>query len=155
MNIVLKKVNVDNYDEIISLKVAKEQETFIESTKECLDEAKELSLWRPVGVYDEDTLIGFAMYGFFESEGTCGRVWLDRFMIGCKYQGRGYSYTSLKLLIKHISKEYNANEVFLSVYDCNKLAIKIYEKLGFEFNGEVDSKGEKLMVIKLDERKIT
>ena len=38
------------------------------------------------------------------------------------------------------------DRVFLSVYDDNQGAIRLYEKLGFAFNGELDTKGERVMV---------
>ena len=60
-----KSVNAENRREVEGLTVFSEQAGFIESVSECLREADELELWRPVGIYDSDTLIGFAMYGYF------------------------------------------------------------------------------------------
>ena len=57
-----KSVNAENRREVEGLTVFSEQAGFIESVSECLREADELELWRPVGIYDSDTLIGFAMY---------------------------------------------------------------------------------------------
>ena len=48
-------------------------------------------------------------------------------------------------LLKIMKKEYNPDEVYLSVYDNNKVAIKLYKKLGFKFNGKLDINGEKIM----------
>ncbi|MEG2194433.1 GNAT family N-acetyltransferase [Clostridium sp.] len=149
MKIKLKRVCKENYKEILDLHVGKGQEGFIETTEECLNEAKELSLWRPVGIYNDDILVGFAMYGLFKEEGEFGRVWLDRFMIGCDYQGKGYGRASLKVLISELYDEYNYNEIYLSIYDDNKNAIKLYEDTGFYFNGELDINGEKVMVKKI------
>lgn len=150
MDLKLKKVCDENYSQMVALHVSEGQEGFIETTEECLEEAKELSLWRPVGIYDGDKLVGFAMYGLFESEGEKGRVWLDRFMIGERHQGKGYGKASLCLLIRQIYEEYNYDEVFLSIYDDNVNAIKLYERAGFRFNGEIDTKGEKVMVTALE-----
>lgn len=150
MSLVFKKVCEENYQEILALHVSAGQEGFIETTEECLEEAKELSLWRPVGIYDEDKLVGFAMYGLFETEGKKGRVWLDRFMIGDGHQGKGYGKTSLRLLIRQLYEEYSYDEIFLSIYEDNVNAIKLYEKAGFRFNGEIDTKGEKVMVMELE-----
>ena len=82
-------VNDENRKEVEGLTVFSEQAGFIESVNECLQEADELELWRPVGIYDSDTLIGFAMYGYFP-EPTPGQLWLDRLLIDKKYQGKGY-----------------------------------------------------------------
>ncbi|MEG2195153.1 MAG: GNAT family N-acetyltransferase [Terrisporobacter sp.] len=149
MDICFKLVNKENIECILNLKIKDNQEGFIESVEECLKEAEELSLWKPVGIYDGHNLIGFAMYGYWESEGTCGRVWLDRFLIDEKFQGKGYSKPVLKELIKEIHDFYNCDEIYLSLYDDNFVAKSIYEGLGFKFNGELDTKGEKIMVLNL------
>ncbi|WP_291651218.1 GNAT family N-acetyltransferase [Clostridium sp.] len=149
MNLVIKEINDKNYNEALRLKVKKIQENFIETVEECLNEAKQLSLWRPVGIYNYNELIGFAMYGLWENEGTNGRVWLDRFMIGDEFQGRGYGSESLKLILNRIYNEYKRNEIYLSIYENNYLAIKMYEKFGFKFNGELDINGEKIMKLEV------
>ncbi|WP_138207175.1 GNAT family N-acetyltransferase [Haloimpatiens lingqiaonensis] len=148
MDIIIRKVTKENYRDALALHVAKEQKGFIETTEECLDEAKELDLWRPVGIYHENNLVGFAMYGFFREEESKGRVWLDRFMIAEEHQGKGYGKKSLDILIERLLNEYNCNEIFLSVYESNVQAINMYKHRGFKFNGERDINGEKVMVLK-------
>lgn len=148
MNLKFKNIDGYNYNEAINLKVKESQEGFIETVSECLDEAKELSLWRPVGIYDNNKIIGFAMYGLWKNEGSSGRVWLDRFMIGENFQGNGYGKVSLKSIINKIAKEYKCSEIYLSIYENNTVAIDLYKKFGFEFNGELDRNGE--LVMKLE-----
>ncbi|WP_195986504.1 GNAT family N-acetyltransferase [Clostridium sp. D53t1_180928_C8] len=147
MNLIIKKVNENNYKEIVNLKVAKGQENYIETVEACLEEAKEYSVWNPVGIYDKEKPVGFAMYGLFLEEGDNGRVWLDRFLISAENQGMGYGKTAVKFLIDHLYKGYGYDEVYLSVYEDNKNAINLYKELGFKFNGEDDVNGEKVMVI--------
>lgn len=144
--LTLRKVDNSNLDDILNLRVNKGQKNFIETTEECLNEARELELWRPVGIYSGEELIGFSMYGLFKEEGKNGRVWLDRLLIDKKYQGLGYGRKSLELLLEILKEEYNHDEVFLSIYDDNLVGIELYEKIGFKFNGEIDTKGEKVMV---------
>ena len=48
-------VNDENRKKVESLSLFSEQVGFIESVSECLQEADELDLWRPVGIYDGDT----------------------------------------------------------------------------------------------------
>lgn len=87
------------------------------------------------------------MYGFFKNEGKKGRVWLDRFLIDKKYQNKGYAKVILPFLIDYILCEYNFNKIYLSVYEENLLAINLYKRLGFKFNGEKDINGELVMVL--------
>ena len=137
-------VNNENRKEIESLTVFSEQVDFIESVSECLQEADELKLWRPVGIYDNDTLIGFAMYGYFP-EPAPGQLWLDRLLIDKKYQGKGYGKQAVVSLLDRLHTEYQSNTVYLSVYANNPHAIRLYQQIGFRFNGEYDSKGEHIM----------
>ena len=62
MNIQIKEVNEFNRQEILKLRVKDTQVGYIESVEECLQESEEVSLWRPVGLYRDELLIGFAKY---------------------------------------------------------------------------------------------
>lgn len=150
MSLKLKAINDDNYKEILKLTISKQQEDFMESIEECLKEASQYDNWRPVGLYDGEVPVGFAMYGLFLNEGTKGRVWLDRFLIDSAYQGKGYGEAGVRLLLHRLYKEYAYPKIYLSVYDHNTAAIALYTKIGFKFNGEEDTKGEKVMVVCLD-----
>ena len=96
-----KSVNAENRREVEGLTVFSEQTGFIESVSECLREADELELWRPVGIYDSDTLIGFAMYGYFP-EPAPGQLWLDRLLIDKRYQGKGYGKQAVLSLLDRL-----------------------------------------------------
>ena len=90
MKIRLEPVTVASRAAVERLETAPGQEGFVESVAECLAEADRRRCWRPVGVYDGDALIGFAMYGFFWEYLPFGRLWLDRLLIDRRFQGRGY-----------------------------------------------------------------
>lgn len=113
MRIEFKKVTEKNIEDILKLKVKDNQKTFIESVPECLKEAAEKSCWRPVGIYDEDILIGFAMYCFWKED---QHVWMDRFLIASEFQGKGYGSAVFPQLLKKIESEYQCSEIYLSVF---------------------------------------
>lgn len=146
MNIEIRNVTEENLSGILDLHVGKGQESYIETTEECLKEASEESWYEPVGLYKDQCLVGFAMYGLFINEGTSGRVWLDRYLIDERYQGKGLGSKILEALINHLYNKYNRDKIFLSVYDNNECAVSLYKKFGFEFNGEFDVNKEKVMV---------
>ncbi|MGL5314416.1 MAG: GNAT family N-acetyltransferase [Peptostreptococcaceae bacterium] len=152
MNLTIRNINKNNFEEIIKLKVSKEQVNYIETIEACLKEAREYPVYKPVAIYDKEKAIGFAMYGLFIDEGESGRVWLDRFLISKENQGKGYGKESIKVLINHLYKEYNYKKIYLSVYDNNEGAIGLYLKIGFIFNGELDVNGEKVMVLNISEK---
>ncbi|AUM95753.1 MULTISPECIES: GNAT family N-acetyltransferase [Clostridium] len=146
MNLHLEEITIKNWRSIVALKVNKNQQNFIESNSHSLAEWKFVPDFHPKAIYDNNKLIGFAMYGYFEKE---ARLWLDRFMIDHKYQKKGYGKTSLQLLINTMLKEYKCNKIYLSTFKDNIRAIKLYEKFGFESNGEFDENGELIMVLKV------
>ena len=150
---MIKIIDVDknNFWDVIKLSVGDMQKDFIESNAQSIAESKYYDGWKPVCVYNDDMLIGFAMYGKCSEDVEHNRVWLDRFMIDRNFQGKGYGKQSLGVLIRHIKKLYNVSEIYLSIFEENSLALKMYKNLGFEFNGELDYGGEKVMVLQLKE----
>ncbi|MDO4272228.1 MAG: GNAT family N-acetyltransferase [Eubacteriales bacterium] len=146
MTLHFEPVCPENRKEIEELELYPEQSGFIESVPECLAEAEEFSQWRTVGIYDGDILVGFSMYGYFNEPLPEGRLWLDRLLIDKRHQGKGYGKAAVLSLLERLQKEYNCKKVYLSVYGDNKTAIALYQRAGFYFTGEYDTKGEKIMV---------
>lgn len=146
MSISIHDVTKENEEDILSLSVSESQTNFIETTEQCLDDAKEYPEFKPVGLYSNKELVGFAMYGYFPEEMKNGRVWLDRFLIDAKYQGIGYGKAMLTALIQKLVQEFSCQEIYLSLYEDNQSALRLYEKFGFQFNGESDINNEKVMV---------
>ena len=145
MEIEIREVNEENLEEVLGLDVAESQQSFIESTRECLEDALNYKNYVPVGLYREKVLVGFAMYGSF-GEGENTRVWLDRFLIDQRFQNQGLGHLMLEKLIEHLEAVYACENLFLSLYKDNKKALHLYEKFGFKFTGERDVNGEEIMV---------
>lgn len=151
MSVYFEPVALENRKQLEELKLFPEQSGYVESVQECLSEADELKSWRPVGIYYGQILIGFAMYGYFQEPSANSQVWLDRLLIDKTYQGNGYGKAAVIALIERLSKEYNCHRIYLSVYDNNQAAIRLYKQIGFYFNGEYDINGENVMVYDLTE----
>lgn len=136
----------ENRKEIEALTLFPEQSGFIESVSACMAEADEAPQWRPVGIYDGKTLVGFSMYGCFSDPFPGGGLWLDRLLIDKRHQGKGYGKAAVHSLLIKLQEEYGSKKVYLSVYENNTPAIALYKQIGFHFTGEYDTKGEKIMV---------
>lgn len=149
MDLKIIELSEENREELLALQVFEHQKNMIETVGECIEESLEYSFWRPVGIYDGDTAVGFAMYGKIDAEN--GRVWLDRLLIDKNYQGMGYGKLALKQLVKRLFELYGCESIYLSVYDDNHIAKSIYERFGFIKNGERDFKGEAVMVLSKDD----
>lgn len=146
MGIAIHDVTKENEEDILSLGVSEAQINFIETTQQCLEEAEECGLYKPVGLYADKLLVGFAMYGRFPNKNENNRVWLDRFLIDAHHQGKGYGTIMLQALIQKLVQEFLCTKIYLSVYEENQSAVYLYKKFGFEFNGELDVNNEKIMV---------
>ena len=62
-----------------------------------------------------------------------------------KYQSQGYGKQAFSLILEKIRQTYPGIDIYLSVYDENVRAISMYKKFGFEYTGELDTQGEKIM----------
>lgn len=142
-----------NRKEICGLKILEEQSTFVESVTDCLSEADARSCWRPVGIYQDTDLIGFAMYGFFWEYFPLGRLWLDRFLIDARFQGHGYGKAAFAALLKRLDGEYLHKSIYLSVTKGNTTAAHMYSGFGFRITGELDEHGEEVMLLSRKNRK--
>lgn len=138
----IRKVDKENLEEVLSLRVTVEQQGFIESPAECLKDAEEWPEFRPVGLYTDNQLVGLAMYGALLDSGGGRNLWMDRLLIDAQHQRKGYGRRFTELLIERMLTEYGEQPIYLSVYEENKAAIRMYEELGFAFIEEYDSDGE-------------
>ena len=143
-------VTAKNRGAVERLALLPEQAGFIESPSECLREADACDFWRPVGIYDGTELVGFAMYGYLPFLGE-GQLWFDRLLIDKAFQGRGYAKAAIAALLERLRQEYPCRRVYLSVYGDNAAAIHLYQQAGFSFNGDYDTKGERVMVLDFPE----
>ncbi len=153
MKTEIKNVSAENLQAVLDLRVASDQISYIESTARCLQDARECAYYVPAALYADNELVGFAMYGFFPSEDRTGRIWLDRFLIDARHQGRGLGRIMLAGLLERLRETYGSRDVYLSLYDTNKAALSLYRKFGFVLNGETDINGEQVMVLRADDNR--
>ena len=144
-NLSLIPVTSKNRRAIEKLKVFPHQTGFIESVADCMKEADQLAAWHPMCIYDNDTMIGFTMYGMIR-EPAYTRPWFDRLLIDKQHQGKGYAKPAVQLILQEIRTHYPNTDIYLSVYAENHSAIALYRSFGFEFTGELDTKGEEIMI---------
>ena len=138
-NIQIKAIDHTNEWLVRKITLNPEQEKYIESVDECIQEASIYHQWRPVALYDGEDIIGFAMYGSF---GPNKDTWIDRIMIDEKHQGKGLGRKAMLKLIEIVAKEYGVEVIYLSIIEENEVALNLYKSIGFEFMNERDPNGE-------------
>lgn len=146
MKLTFEKITKENRQKALDLKVAFHQINYIESVEDCLKEADQFACWQPVALVIDGVWIGFAMYCKWR-ENEEERVWLDRFLIDYRYQGKGYAHLVLDQLLPYLFDLYQCSQIFLSVYPDNQVAIHLYKSYGFQFNGERDIHDEWVMLL--------
>jgi RimJ/RimL family protein N-acetyltransferase len=81
----------------------------------------------------DDDLIGFIELG--EVQWTHRNSWVAIGIGERGYWGRGYGYEAMTLALDFAFKELNLHRIQLTVYSYNQRAIRMYEKLGFQLEG--------------------
>ena len=81
----------------------------------------------------DDELIGFIELG--EVQWTHRNSWVAIGIGERGYWGRGYGYEAMTLALDFAFKELNLHRIQLTVYSYNQRAIRMYEKLGFQLEG--------------------
>lgn len=74
-------------------------------------------------------MIGFSMHGLDVKDGT---MWIIRFMIDEKYQGKGYGKHALGELLNKIKSGNPCTEVWLSFHPESAAAERLYSNYGFK-----------------------
>ena len=129
MKIKLREIDKENYQDCISLKVSENQRDFVATNIYSLVEsAYEPGLF-PLGIYKDDLMVGFILYDF----DTDINGWsMSRFMIDEKYQGSGIGKEALLEFINFFKLNHGNENIYTSAEVDNLVAIKLYEKMGFE-----------------------
>ncbi|MDM5337105.1 GNAT family N-acetyltransferase [Fictibacillus enclensis] len=142
----LRKVDRDNWEEALRLKVMKEQEKLVPSVAVSLakvyikpdgDDVEYL----PFSIYVNDRMVGFIMHAYVQK--TENMYWINGFLIDEQQQGKGYGKQALNEMISWIERKFpHSKETRLTVNKENHHAKALYEKLdyvptGEEYDGEI------------------
>ena len=156
--IELRKVDLDNVDEVVALAVREDQQSFVASNSYSIIEAFALResgyVALPFAIYADDVPVGFAMFGYDHMEGdpeiARGNYVLVRFLIDRRFQGRGYGKAALQKCLEYLRSFPcgPAKCVWLSYEPDNAVAQAMYHAAGFAENGEMCD-GETVAVLEL------
>ena len=161
----LEKISAENVWDIVDLKVAEDQESFVASNSDSIIDAyttvgTDCSAF-PFGIYNDEEPVGFLMIGHNMAalDGACEEdapevvkhnylFW--RLMIDENFQGKGYGKAAIKLALDYIKTWPSGKEEFCVItYETeNEVAKKLYASFGFEETGETVDE-EVIAVLKL------
>lgn len=130
--ITLKPIDKDNWHAAIRLGVAPEQRNFVASNLYSIAESRFEPGAVPVGIYKDETMVGFLMYGPYH-----GEMWVWRLMIDQQYQRQGYGRAAMQAIIAAL-RAMGHTEIFLSHEPENTVGAQFYASLGFEDTGRIE-----------------
>ncbi len=159
-HIVLKEIGCDNFWEIIPLDVRPEQQSFVITAPVGIAEAYVITKageWAmPLGIYDGDTPVGFALLTYGKRFGAgnpdleCNAYEIDHYYVDAAFQGKGYGKAGLMAVLEYI-KAFPAGPapfVWLGYKPHNVAAKSLYESLGFS-DTKFTNYDETIAVLKL------
>jgi diamine N-acetyltransferase len=148
MEIPIKPVGKNNWEDISELKVSDSQTEFVASNVYSLAEAAYEESGVPLGIFNGKEAVGFIMYESLAYEDKAGDYSIFRFMIGEKHQNKGYGRIALQKTISKISSLPDCKRITICYMPNNSVAKKFYESVGFSEVGLHES-GEILAEIKI------
>lgn len=144
-NLSLVSIDGDNWR--VRLSVREDQKRYVSDTANILARAYAYRDRNSVAMHIalDDEPIGMLMYHDW-AEDECYVV--SQFFIDQRWQGKGYGYAAMQLLLDVFRQDGRWHKVDLCYCEGNELAMKLYEKCGFVHTGEVDD-GEVVMRLEL------
>jgi diamine N-acetyltransferase len=141
--IALKKIDTENFWDIISLSLPKEQEELVVSNAVSIAQAYVQPECIPLAIYNDDTVVGLVMYCVDRDD---GEYWIYRLMVDKAHQNKGYGRQAMDKVIETIKQDRTHHKIYLGVDINGGASVHLYEGLGFTFNGQVFGK-EHIMVL--------
>jgi len=129
MTINFKKIDKTNYQECIKLTVSDNQKNFVATNEYSLVQVAYEEGLLPLGIYKDNKMVGFILYDFDEDISGWS---MSRFMIDIKYQNNGIGKEALLNFIDFFKLNHGNENLYTSAEVDNIVAIKLYEKMGFE-----------------------
>ncbi|MDA1778857.1 GNAT family N-acetyltransferase [Bacillus cereus group sp. BY9-3LC] len=147
MNIQLKVVTRENWEDALQLQVKENQRKFVPAVAVSLAKVYikpdgENVEYIPFAIYNGDLMVGFVMHAVVKE--TTDMYWINGFIIDQNQQGNAYGKAALQESIYLIKNTFKAcKEIRLTVHKDNISAKKLYESSGFQ-SLEHDYDGEQV-----------
>lgn len=121
----IRPLNRFNWEEAASLELHDYQKDFMPSNLHSIAQSKYENLIA-CGIFADETLVGFAMYGNFS--GVC---WINRIMVDKAYQEMGYGRAALDKLVGQLKTRPDCAEIRTSFVRQNAIAEYFFSQAGF------------------------
>ena len=155
MTVTLREINDDNADAVRALRTTPEQERFVSTVADSLEEAEEHPEGRPWfrAVYDGDRPVGFVMLSWDvvpRPPDINGPWFLWKLLIDHRHQGRGYGREVVRQVVDLV-RDQGGTELLTSHVPGEGGPAGFYARLGFVPRGDLDPDGEIILRLALSE----
>ncbi len=130
-----REIDKSNYRDCMMLNVDDSQRTFVADNKQSLVEAAYEDGLYTLGIYDDETMVGFILYDY---DDTYPGWSLSRFMIGKQFQGKGYGKQAVLDFLSYFKNKHHADRLYISVSLENTIARNMYASIGFREIKEIE-----------------
>ena len=134
----LIELNEENWPDFAGLSVDESQKTFLASNIGIIARGYVYrnSRAKVIGIVSDGVPVGLAMVRDIDDEPACYE--LQQFMIDKNFQGQGYGFRALELILATLKAEQKYDCVEVCVKREDAQAIHVYEKAGFVDSGYID-----------------
>ena len=138
----IRPVTKENWQSLIKLKVRDDQKNFVASNLYSIaqshfgDEFEGHWDLFAYGIYEDDTPVGFLMYGLNFAHPS-QQAYIQRLMVDEKFQGKGYGRFGMQKMLEIFRVEERVKEVSISYEPENDVARKLYASLDFVETGRI------------------
>ena len=153
MAVALREITDENAESVLAVRTTPEQERFVTSVADSLQEAAEHPEGNPWfrAVYDGDRPVGFVMLSWDvepRPPDLNGPWFLWKLIIDRRHQGRSFGREVVRQVVELVRRE-GATELLTSHVPGDGSPAGFYARLGFVPTGELDPDGEVLLRLPL------
>lgn len=134
----LKEINEENWIDVASLSVTKEQQSFLAPPIGIIARGyvyRDCNA-RVLAIAKDSEIVGVALVRDMNEEPACYD--LQQFMIDQRFQNKGYGTEAIKLIISELEKERKYECIEVCVNKADSAALRVYKKAGFIDTGYID-----------------
>jgi GNAT superfamily N-acetyltransferase len=152
-NIAFREVDEQTLAAVLAVMLPPEQERYVGSVAEALEEAREVPEGKPWfrAVFDDELAVGFVMLSWNVPPNPpeiIGPWYLWKLIVDSRYQGRGYGRAIIEKVVEIVRAE--GAETLLTSYALGPgNPGPFYQHVGFSATGDVNNDGEIIVALKL------
>ncbi|MGD6857061.1 GNAT family N-acetyltransferase [Bacillus infantis] len=140
----LQEINEENWYECCQLKVASDQEAYMEPNAVSILQSHYEQTLRAFAILKNGKMAGLLMYNTVPEE--LDSIWIYRIMIDSNMQGQGIGKAAALLMIEQMAQLPGARSIAVGYHPDNLAAHHLYASLGFIDKG--DRFGREMAVLK-------